>query len=157
MDFAYMSPLQSHFSAQPPVRQQDGQVDRQTSAQVPEDSQLVARLNDEAEAEFRLLEETDDNPSMVPPAARDLQDTTASTSKAAATTAEQQDKAAVIPGAAKELVVDDRRLPQPLHQHFVFDETSEAERDPHLASVRKASETAGVAPKLWPRGCSRRA
>lgn len=46
--------------------------------------------------------------------------------------ADQQ--AALIPGVAKEVVVDDRRHPD--HQHFVFDELTEAERDPHLASVR---------------------
>merc|ERR1711959_375454 len=30
---------------------------------------------------------------------------------------------------------DSKRLPENLHQHFVFDEPKMAERDPHMASV----------------------
>lgn len=38
--------------------------------------------------------------------------------------------------AGVELVVDNQRLAPPYHQHFVCDEPTTVERDPHLASVR---------------------
>jgi len=41
-----------------------------------------------------------------------------------------------VPSAEAALVVDNRPLPPPFHQHFVCDEPTRAERDPHLASVR---------------------
>lgn len=121
MNFAYMSPLQSHFSAQPPARHGDAQVE------APARKPSKANVDAEAEANSSSSSRAPNLPT---------ETTSPSGGKIAPTTTEQQQQAAMIPGNTKELVVDERRLPEPLHQHFVFDETAEAERDPHMASVR---------------------
>lgn len=135
-EFAYMSPLQSVFQVQPP------QQDAAPAGVLEPAAAMAAGAPGNAVGNYT----TSDAPRTAIP-----QETQLATSDAVEVTLEFTTQeapldtnpaagigAGVVNNAVQDaaLVVDNRRLPAPFHQHFVFDEPQQAEHDPHLASVR---------------------